>query len=145
MESLAMMGGTSLADGYKAGMEAQCMNQQAVYLATVAKEYQQQWSKAMEEEGEIGEAIQAAMLANINIMGETKARFLIAKEMYTSHIKNIEISGILFVMAIFFLLLLKTFGVLSIIGELLAWPFKGLFSKKEKTTTGTTTKGKIAK
>jgi hypothetical protein len=73
-------------------------------------------------------------------MQETKEQMALGQAVHKKYMKQIEMWGIIVVSIIFFLLLLKTFGVLSIIGELLSLPFKGLFSKN-----GGTTKGKAKK
>jgi len=137
---LLMQGGAGLGAGWAAMQGANCMREQASYTAKLAQQYKQQWDAVIQADAEMTAELQQSLLGTINSMQETKEQMALGQAVHKKYMKQIEMWGIIAVSSIFFLLLLKTFGVLSIIGELLALPFKGLFSKKGGTTKGKATK-----
>ena len=145
MEDLLTKGGNIGFAGYNAMKGANCMRQQAAYMVKLAQQYKQQWNALLTAEGEEAKILNDGMIMIVNNMSIVKDQMLLGKAVHKKYMKQIQMIGIIFITVIFFLLLLKTFGLLSPLGQALIWPFKAPFQalgskgKHTKTNVHTTT------
>ena len=122
-----MEGGNILFAGYNAAHAAECMREKAAYLQNIATKYQEQWKNAINGEGDLSVEIKEEMAQSLNDMSKINAEYTLAKRAYKSNLKSIQVVGIAMLVFVFFMLLLKTYGLLAPLGHALAWPFEALF------------------
>ena len=135
-----MAGGAGLGAGWAAMQGANCMRQQASYTQELAQQYKAQWSAVIDAEGNMTANLKQDILNTVNAMQETKEQMELGQAVHKKYMKQIEMWGIILISIIFFLLLLKTLGLLSPLGSIFIMPFKAIFKGKQtKTNTSGTT------
>lgn len=125
----AMMAGQVLGAGLAAGLGAECIREQAAFTIKRAKEYQDSWNNIITSEGEIDTIEKANIIAMVDDMAQINAQTKLAREIHSKAIKTIDMMGIVGISIIFFLLLLKTFGLIEPLITMVAFPFTYVYKK----------------
>ena len=124
-----MMGSSALFAGAEAAAKASCLRAQAEDLKKKAADYKNQWNSLAAGQKEWDELLKDQTFQYLDEMNKISAQMRLMRASFQRSYKQIQYIGIIFVTTIFFLLLLKTFGLLGPLGQVLAWPFVTLFHK----------------
>lgn len=71
--------------------------------------------------------LQAQMSSIVDQINQISAKIRVAKNEHYQVYRTIQISGIIFIVSISFVLLCKTFGIMEYLNDVILWPFKKLF------------------
>ena len=126
-----MIGGTIFSAGLKAGLQSSCIREQGKKMEALSDEYVKGWTSLEASQDILANNEKSEHYKILDKMSTISAQMRINRKKYSETYKQIQFAGIFVIVVVFFLLLLKTFGLLSYIGDIIMLPFT-LFTKGGK-------------
>ena len=121
---VAGMLGNVASSGMDAGENASQLRTQIQNIQAQTATLKEKFNSVISQETKLDEQMKMDIVNNIDEIAKTSATARVAKRNYEKQYRQIQITGVVFVIAIFFLLLLKRLGLLDALEELLKAPFK---------------------
>jgi len=128
----AMIGGSVISAGFKAGLQASCIREQGKKMEALSDEYVKGWGSLAASQKILTDKESSAHYKILDEMSTIGAQMRTNRKIYAETYKQIQFAGIFVIVVVFFLLLLKTFGLLSTIGDIIMLPFTSLMKGGEK-------------
>ena len=118
-----MIGTSAIMSGVQAARKAGCLRAQARDLEKKAEDYKSQW---LSIDGAIANLTDEATSKTFKMLDEMQsvsANMSLMRESFNNSFKQVQMIGIFVIVFVFFLMLLKNFGLLGPLGHVLVWPF----------------------
>jgi hypothetical protein len=133
MAFAAIMGGIAIAGmignvagaGEDAGKNADELRKNIKDVEAATASMKAKWDSVISQETALDDQVKADIIKDIDDIAQISAKAKVAKDNFSVQYRKIQMAGVLFVVAIFFLLLLKQTGILDSIEDLFLSPFKG--------------------
>lgn len=122
--ALAGMVGTVTSSGINAGLSADKIREHIHEIKDRTTNLKAQYDSVIKGGTKFDAQLQSKMADNINTISSLQAKLQVTNDKFTSQKRYIQLAGVLFVLAIFFLLLLKETGLLDDINDLILSPFR---------------------
>lgn len=130
-----MLPGLIISGGAHAQISCQRMRDQTKKVNEQTEKIKQQYDNIITGVQEINADLIADIQETYDNIKQLSDQIEVSHNEYKQAYRNIQIGGIFLVSLIFLLLVLKEYGLLSVIWELIKWPFlqiANLFSKSSK-------------
>lgn len=125
------MAGNVASAGASAGMNADDIRKNIADVKAQTGKFKQEFEAIDAKEAKISAAVQQQIQANLDASIQAAKNAAAAKVEYAAQYKKIQMSGVIFLCVIFFLLLLKETGVVDAMEDLVM----GIFQHKPKGAT----------
>ena len=122
-----MIGSQVLGPAAAAGLSAECIKERGQDMIEKGIQYQKAWDNYLSVENGLVETEKENIQALVDDMQQIQAETTYARQVHKKAQKQIQESGIMGITVIFFLLLLKTFGLLGPLFTMLAYPFTYIY------------------
>ena len=120
---ITSMVSTITLSGVDAGKNADKVRTQITSIKNRTASLKAKFDSVITKGAEFNQKLQDDMTKDVDALSQITAQTKVSRDAYLSTIKKIQMTGIIFVVVIFFLLLLKETGVLDAIQDLIISPF----------------------
>ncbi|MCP3681953.1 MAG: hypothetical protein GY861_04610 [bacterium] len=120
---ITSMASTIALSGMDAGKNADKVRTEITSIKNRTASLKAKFDSVINGDAQFNQMLQDSMTTDVDALSQITAQTKVSRDAYLSTIKKIQMTGIIFVVVIFFLLLLKETGVLDAIQDLIISPF----------------------